>query len=110
VKPPPVPCPSKSPPELREQILNLLTKGKPNRRICRSPGMPSSETVRCWRRADPEFARQFDIARQCGVTDDLFVRVEEACAQGDVALAKLIFDNGRWLLARQVPRFFDGGK
>ena len=76
----------------RERILDQLAKGKPNRGICRAPGMPSSETIRCWRHADPEFARQFAFAQQCGwdwLADDLVARVDEACRQGNVARASL---------------------
>ena len=104
--------PSKSTRELREQILDQLAEGKPIRRICTAPGMPSSETIRCWRRADPEFARQFEMAQEFGwqlLAEDLFQRVEEACRQGGVARARLIFNTGRWYLARQAPRFFGGG-
>jgi hypothetical protein len=74
--------------------------------------MPSSETIRCWRRADPMFARHFDMAQQFGwelLAEDLFMRVEDACHQGNVAGAKLIFDTGRWVLARQAPGVFGGG-
>jgi hypothetical protein len=104
--------PSKSTPELRERILDGLTEGKPIRRICRAPGMPSSETIRCWRRADPEFARQFAMAQRFGwelLAEDLFERVEEALRTGSVARARLIFNTGRWYLARQAPGFFGGG-
>jgi hypothetical protein len=103
--------PSKSTPELREKILDQLAEGKPIRRICRSPGMPSSETIRCWRRADPGFARQFERAQEFGwqlLAEDLLQKVEEACRQGNVARARLIFNTGRWYLARQAPRFFGG--
>ena len=104
--------PSKSTPAFREKILDQLAEGKSLRRICRAPGMPSSETIRCWRRADPEFARQFDMAQEFGwqlLAEDLVQRVEEACRQGNVARARLIFSIGRWRLARQAPRFFGGG-
>jgi hypothetical protein len=74
--------------------------------------MPSSETIRCWRRADPEFARQFAMAQRFGwelLAEDLFERVEEALRTGSVARARLIFNTGRWYLARQAPGFFGGG-
>lgn len=104
--------PSKSTPKLRRRILYQLARGKPVRLICRASGMPSSETLRCWRRADPEFARQFNLAQHFGwewLTDDLFERVEAACRQGSAARARLIFDTGRWYLARQAPAYFGGG-
>ena len=104
--------PSKSTPELRGRILGGLIEGKPIRRICRAPGMPSSETIRCWRRADPEFARQFAFARQAGrecLAEDLVARVEEALRTGSVARARLIFNTGRWYLARHAPSYFGGG-
>jgi len=104
--------PSKSTPELRERILDGLIEGKPLRQICRAPGMPSSETIRCWRRADPEFARQFAMAQRFGwemLAEDLFERVEKACHEGSVARARLIFNVGRRILARQAPGFFGGG-
>jgi hypothetical protein len=104
--------PSKSTPALREQILDGLIEGKPIRRICRAPDMPSSETIRCWRRADPEFAWQFAFAQQAGwewLAEDLVARVEDALRTGSVARARLIFNIGRWILARQAPCFFGGG-
>jgi hypothetical protein len=104
--------PSKFTPERRERILDQLAEGKPIRRICSAPDMPSAETIRCWRRPDPEFARQFDLAQQFGwqlLAEDLFEKVEAACRQGNVARARLIFNIGRWSLARQAPRFFGGG-
>jgi hypothetical protein len=104
--------PSKFTPELRDRILEKLVEGLPICRICSAPGMPSSETVRCWRRDDPKFARQFDSAQELGwhrLAEELFLRVETACHQGSVARARLIFDTGRWYLARQAPGFFGGG-
>jgi hypothetical protein len=103
---------SKSTPELRKRILDQLAQGKPIQRICRTPGMPSSETIRCWRRTDPEFSRQFAFAQEFGwhcLAEDLVACVDEACRQGNVARARLIFDTGRWYLARQAPGFFGGG-
>jgi hypothetical protein len=104
--------PSKSTSELRERILDQLAEGKPIRRICAAPGMPSSETLRCWRQADPEFARHFELAQKFGwhlLTEDLVEKVNAACDQGNVARARLIFNAGRWYLARQAPGFFGGG-
>jgi hypothetical protein len=112
--PPPRPRgrPSKSTSELRERILDGLIEGKPIRRICCTPDMPSSETIRCWRRADPEFARQFAFAQQAGwewLAEDLVAQVEEVLRTGSAARARLIFNTGRRILARQAPRFFGGG-
>jgi len=112
--PPPHPRgrPSKSTPELRERILDGLIEGKPIRRICRAPDMPSSETIRCWRRDDPEFARQFAFAQQAGwewLAEGLVARVEEALRTGSVVRARLIFNTGRRVLARQAPGFFGDG-
>src|SRR4051794_13716730 len=58
--------PGKSTPELQGRILEKLAQGKSIRRICLAPDMPSSETIRCWRRADAEFSRQFDLAQEFG--------------------------------------------
>jgi hypothetical protein len=73
--------------------------------------MPSSETIRCWRRADPEFARRFAMAQEFGwqsLAEDLFARVEQALRTGSPARARLIFNIGRRILARQAPGFFGG--
>jgi transposase-like protein len=104
--------PSKGTPELRERILEQLAEGKSIRRICRMLEMPSSETIRCWRRSDAEFARQLDLAQEFGwqlLAEDLFAKVEEAINTGSVARARLIFATCRWRLARQAPGFFGGG-
>ncbi len=75
--------------------------------------MPTSETIRCWRRADPEFARRFAFAQEFGwqlLAEELVERAGEAIQQGNVARARMIFDTGRRYLARQAPGFFGGGE
>ena len=97
--------------EVWEQILNGLAEGIPLSRICATPGMPCPETIRCWRRDDPGFAREFDFAQQCGwdyLAFDLVRRVNDATCQGDAAAARAILSYGRWYLARQAPSYFGG--
>lgn len=57
--------PSKDTPELREDILNQISEGKPLRQICREKSMAYS-IVYDWMKKDPEFSERFAQAREIG--------------------------------------------
>jgi hypothetical protein len=49
--------------EIRAQIIELLASGKFLREIARMPGMPSTQAIRNWRKADPDFDKEVEAAR-----------------------------------------------
>jgi len=49
-----------------EEIIRRLSRGEPLAVICRSEGMPTTRTISNWRKANPEFDKQFLQARDDG--------------------------------------------
>lgn len=99
---------------MAERIVERLLNGVPLARMCREPAMPDPETVRRWRRADPEFDGLFRFAQEEGWHELAHQAVEdvEAALAASVSAerARLMFDARRWLLARQAPEFFGTGR
>jgi len=99
---------------MAERIVQRLLDGVPVARMCREPGMPDPETIRRWRRADPEFDGLFRFAQEegwCELAHQVVADLESALAAGvPVERVRLMFDVRRWLLARQAPEFFGTGK
>ncbi len=51
---------------IRERIIDQMSNGATLSAICRQDGMPSRRTVYDWIRADADFAKAMDIARDLG--------------------------------------------
>ena len=49
--------------DIREKIIELLASGKFLREIARMPDMPSTQAIRNWRKADPDFDKEIEAAR-----------------------------------------------
>ena len=49
--------------DIRAAIIELLASGKFLREIARMPGMPSTQAIRNWRKADPDFDKEIEAAR-----------------------------------------------
>lgn len=62
----PVGRPSKNTPELRQEIIDRLSKGEPLAQICRDEWMPAWRTVYDWIDADAEFSAGIARGRQLG--------------------------------------------
>ena len=60
----PVGRPSGYTQEIADHICSGLAEGKSLRSVCRSPGMPSTQTVFCWIRSFPEFHDQYARAKE----------------------------------------------
>lgn len=97
-------------PELVEALLDRVAEGLPLRTICRAPSMPNRRSVFDWRKNDPAFSRQFDMARNIGRE----CLAEEFMHQFQVVLdcqgpraARRFFWRRRWELARQ-DHYFGG--
>lgn len=52
--------------EIKENILDWISEGKPLREFCRQPGMPCKTLVYDWMNADPEFDGRIARARNDG--------------------------------------------
>lgn len=52
--------------QIAQEILDWVSDGKPLREFCRIEGNPPWRTVYHWRADQPEFAKQFDLAREIG--------------------------------------------
>jgi hypothetical protein len=57
--------------DIRAAIIELLAGGTFLREIARMPGMPSTQAIRNWRKADPDFDKEIEAARLEG-TDAIF--------------------------------------
>jgi hypothetical protein len=47
-----------------EEILEAVSAGTPLKTVCQAPGLPTPAEFRRWVRADPELARQYELARR----------------------------------------------
>jgi hypothetical protein len=66
--------------EIREKILALLSEGTFLRQIARMPGMPSTQAIRNWRKADPDFDKEIEDARLAGcdaIAEDIFEIIDD---------------------------------
>lgn len=66
----------KDSPEIREAVLEKLAAGIFLREIARMDGMPSTQAVRNWCKADPDFAKEVEAARLAGCDT-----IAESCLQ-----------------------------
>lgn len=60
---PPDPLQVRNSEDIRAAIIELLAAGKFLREIARMPGMPSTQAIRNWRKADPDFDKEIEAAR-----------------------------------------------
>jgi len=54
------------PGDVATEVLEWLSSGHPLTAFCRQPGNPSRRTIHDWRDKDPEFRREFEVARRIG--------------------------------------------
>lgn len=98
-----------STPELRDHILDLLMDGVPLRAICRTPGMPSRQTIYRWRRDDPTFERMCCWSQEEGyilLAHRAFAEFEAVMKKRGGKVARLIFNIRKQQLSRQAPGYF----
>lgn len=103
--------------ELAEEICRRLSDGESLRRICRSDGMPTWQTVLNWVRARKDFAVKYREARelQCEVWADEIVDISDDGTNDYVETkhgpkfnresferSRLRVDSRKWLLSKRL--------
>lgn len=99
------------PEDVAEDLLEWISDGKPLTSFCALPGKPSRRSVHDWRKKDPEFRRQFDIAREMGfdylADEALHIADEprpEGAGRGWLASQRLRIKTRFWLMSRWYPK------
>jgi hypothetical protein len=98
--------PTKFTPQTVEALLTRLAEGESLTAICDDPEMPSMVSVHNWLRQDPQFRRDYILARnvQGDRAFDEIREVARAATPKTVAVARLNCDVIRWQTARLAPR------
>ena len=113
--------PSDFTPELADRICEMLADGLKLAEICQSEDMPAASTIFRWLAAQPEFERNYGMARRAyahrleneiiEIADNVAAdhppaaegNARPACYVG-VQRDKLRIDVRRWLIRRLAPR------
>lgn len=101
-------------------ICARLSNGESLRRILKTPGMPDTVTVYRWIGANPEFRKQYEIAREdqadsladeiTDIADDSSADTltdemgRERCDKEWVARSKLRVDARKWVASKLKPK------
>lgn len=94
-----------------DRICEGLMEGRSLRAICAEEGMPSRRTVFDWLLHEPEFRRQYGVARQvqADTLGDEALEIadgamEEKETRETVARSKLRIDTRKWLVGNLAPK------
>lgn len=109
----------------RDEVIARLKEGETLRSICRSDHLPAIATVIEWRDKCPEFAEQYDKARQVGweilaeelldIADDGsndYIERMDPDNPGYVSNGELVqrsrlrLDTRKWLLSKCLPKIY----
>ena len=104
-------------PATAELIAARLADGETLSNICRTPGMPSRQTVHQWRMRNPAFADLYAQARAVGMesmADDLLTIADDDTGDtldgkpnsANVQRSRLQFDARRFLMSKLAPRVY----
>ena len=95
---------------IADKVLDRLSNGESLRSICQDADMPDGSTVRKWISRNPDFARQYAIARE-EQADSLFDEtihiadsVPEGAANEDIQRARLQIDTRKWVAGKLRPK------
>ena len=102
---------SKKTPETVERFLDAIRNGRSAAQACKLEGMPTSKTVGEWVKSDPEFARQYQIAKEerGHYYGELVAEISLAGLQGkysDSSMLRAAIDGLKWTAARMAPKAF----
>jgi hypothetical protein len=99
-------------PAIARRICDLISGGASLDKISALPGMPSRRTVCRWMEENPDFERQYEIARRqrtdalvdeaIEIADSVRGETENAAVQA----ARLAVDTRRWLASKLLPERF----
>lgn len=105
-------------PAVAELICARLADGETLTQICRTPGIPSRQTIHNWRMSNPAFFDQYARAREIGMesmSDDLLTIADDdsgdRLADGSpnsaaVQRSRLQVDTRKFLMAKLAPRVY----
>jgi len=96
--------------DIADKVLDRLSNGESLRSICQDADMPDGSTVRKWISRNPDFARQYAIARE-EQADSLFdetIHIADAVPKGaaneDIQRARLQIDTRKWVAGKLRPK------
>ena len=90
--------------EIAERICDRIAEGDTLRRICKDQEFPTRRTVQRWVQNDPDFARQYAMARACALHDECDLILETIKDESkDLARAKAICEQSWRRLAMVWP-------
>jgi len=103
--------PSKKTPEIVGRFLEAIRNGRSAAQACKSEGMPSTQTIIKWTENDPEFAAQYEKAKEerGNYYGELVAEISLAGLQGkykDSAMLRAAIDGLKWSAARMAPKGF----
>jgi len=102
--PPAMGRPRKFNAEIAERICDRIAEGDTLRRICKDQEFPTRRTVQRWVNNDPDFARQYAMARACALDDECDLILETIKDESkDLARAKAICEESWRRLAMVWP-------
>lgn len=99
--------PKKTPPGVREAILERIAEGKSVRTICKEDGMPAMSAVFRWLKEDESFQEQYARAREAQA-DALFDDILEIAddPNEDPRRSKLKIDARIWAASKLKPKVY----
>ena len=103
--------PSKKTPEIVGRFLEAIRNGSSAAQACKAEGMPSTQTIIKWAENDPEFAAQYEKAKEerGNYYGELVAEISLAGLQGkykDSAMLRAAIDGLKWTAARMAPKAF----
>jgi len=103
--------PSKKTPEIVGRFLEAIRNGRSAAQACKAEGMPSTQTIIKWAENDPEFAAQYEKAKEerGNYYGELVAEISLAGLQGkykDSAMLRAAIDGLKWSAARMAPKGF----
>jgi hypothetical protein len=100
--------PAKYSPDLAKRICDLIAAGETDGTIGKMAGMPSAETIRCWKIEIEEFSGNYARAREARA-DFRSERMDEIARQLRVGklkpdAARVLIDNEKWQAGKEQPK------
>ena len=103
--------PSKKTPEIVGRFLEAIRNGRSAAQACKAEGMPSTQTILNWAESDPDFAAQYDKAKEerGNYYGELVAEISLAGLQGkykDSGMLRAAIDGLKWSAARMAPKAY----
>ena len=103
--------PSKKTPQIVRRFLEAIRNGRSAAQACKAEGMPSTQTILNWVESDPDFAAQYEKAKEerGNYYGELVAEISLAGLQGkykDSGMLRAAIDGLKWSAARMAPKGF----